>query len=107
MAPKNILKIKETKKEPDIEWNNKNITAYTDLGLEIPENVNMFERRFLAQVDITKGDIERTVTAMYRLRAPDYLALEKDKDKISRYHQDANLFFIWSAGKENPGEAFH
>ena len=79
--PRNVSKIKETKKQPDIEWNDKNITAYTDLGLEVPENVNMFERRFLSQVDISKGDIERTVTAMYRLRAPDYLSLSLSSNK--------------------------
>ena len=79
--PKNISKIKETKKEPDIEWNNKNITAYTDLGLDVPENVNMFERRFLSMADVTKGPIERTVTNMVRLRAPDYLGQEKNKTK--------------------------
>ena len=68
--PRNVSKIKETKKEPDIEWNNKNITTYTDLGLEVPENVCMFERRFLSQVDITKGPIEKTVTHMITTYSP-------------------------------------
>ena len=75
--PKNISKIKETKKLPEIEWNDKNITAYTDLDLEVPDTVGRFEKRFLSQVDVTKGPIERTVTHMVRLRAPDYLANDK------------------------------
>ena len=95
--PSNISKIKETKKEPDIEWNNKNITAYTDLGLEVPENVNMFEKRFLAQVDISKGDIERTVTAMYRLRAPDYLGQEKNKTKVPERKEFLTYMERWEA----------
>jgi hypothetical protein len=60
--PQNISKIKEPKKLLNIEWNDKSITAYTDLGLEVPEKVCMFERRFLSLVDVTKGKIERTVT---------------------------------------------
>ena len=75
--PKNISKVKETKKLPEIEWNDKNITAYTDLDLEVPDTVGRFEKRFLSQVDVTKGPIERTVTHMVRLRAPDYLANDK------------------------------
>ena len=33
VSPQNISKIKGPKKLPEIEWNDKDITAYTDLGL--------------------------------------------------------------------------
>ena len=108
--PKNISKIKETKKEPDIEWNNKNITAYSDLGLEVPENVNMFERRFLAQADVTKVPIEKTVTHMVRLTAPDYLSLSSSKDtkvpprKEFVYYVERWTGFSWRGIPLNPVE---
>ena len=82
VSPQNISKIKEPKKLPEIEWNDKNITAYTDLGLEVPETVGRWERRFLSKVDVTKGPIERSVIAMVRLKAPDYLGQEKNKTKL-------------------------
>ena len=82
VSPQNISKIKEPKKLPEIEWNDKNITAYTDLGLEVPETVGRWERRFLSKVDATKGPIERTIVAMVRLKAPDILGSEKNKTKV-------------------------
>ena len=33
VSPQNISKIKDTKPVPKIEWNDKSVTAYTDLGL--------------------------------------------------------------------------
>jgi hypothetical protein len=44
---------------PKIEYNDKDVTAYTDLGLEVPETVGRWENRFLSTVDISKGPIER------------------------------------------------
>jgi hypothetical protein len=81
--PINISKIKDPKKEPDIVWNNKSITAYTDLGLEVPEHVGRWEKRFLSKVDETKGPIERTIVSMVRLKAPDILGQEKTKAKVA------------------------
>ena len=77
VSPQNISKIKDTKPVPKIEWNDKSVTAYTDLGLEVPETVCRWERRFLSTVDVTKGPIERSVVSMVRLKAPDYLSKEK------------------------------
>lgn len=72
-----------TRKAPEgFIWNDKSIQAYKDIGLEAPENLCMFEQRFLARVDVSKGPIERSVVAMVRLKAPDYLAQEKDKTKL-------------------------
>ena len=63
VSPQNISKIKDTKPIPKIEWNDKSVTAYTDLGLEVPETVCRWERRFLSTVDITKGPIETSQSA--------------------------------------------
>ena len=82
VSPQNISKIKDTKPVPKIEWNDKSVTAYTDLGLEVPETVCRWERRFLSTVDVTKGPIERSVVSMVRLKAPDYLGQEKNKSKL-------------------------
>ena len=82
VSPQNISKIKDTKPVPKIEWNDMSVTAYTDLGLEVPETVCRWERRFLSTVDITKGPIERSVVSMVRLKAPDYLGQEKNKSKL-------------------------
>jgi hypothetical protein len=81
--PQNISKIKEIKKEPNMEWNDRSIKAYTDLELEVPETVGRWEKRFLATVDVSKGPIERTITTMVRLRAPDILGQEKNKTKVA------------------------
>ena len=43
----------------------------------------MFEKRFLAKVDVSKQPVERSVVAMVRLKAFDYLAQEKEKDNNS------------------------
>jgi hypothetical protein len=72
-----------TRKAPEgFIWNDKSIQAYKDIGIEVPENLCMFQKRFLAKVDVSKGPIERSVVAMVRLKAPDYLAQEKDKTKL-------------------------
>jgi hypothetical protein len=81
--PQNISKIIEPKKLPEIEWNDRSIKAYTDLGLEVPEHVGRWEKRFLATVDVSKGPIERTITSMVRLKAPDILGQVKNKTKVA------------------------
>lgn len=70
------------KPAPNIPWNDRDITAYTSIGLEAPYRIGMYMRRFLNQVDVSKAPVERTVTAMVRLKAPDYLGVkEGDKQK--------------------------
>ena len=103
VSPQNISKIKDTKPVPKIEWNDKSVTAYTDLGLEVPETVCRWERRFLSTVDITKGPIERSVVSMVTLKAPDYLGQEKNK---SSHQSVKSLFISQSAGKANGGMVF-
>lgn len=92
---------------PDIEWNDKSIKAYTDLGLEPPERLGMFEKGFLSTVDLNKGPIERTVVSMVRLRAPDYLGQEKNKSKIPErkeflYYEERWTGKLWNGVPANP-----
>ena len=107
VVPQNISKIKEPKKEPDMVWNNKSITAYTDLGLEVPETVCRFERQFLSKVDITKGPIERSIVSMVRLKAPDILGQQKNKLKVPErkefiYYQERWEGLNWRNVPLNP-----
>jgi hypothetical protein len=61
------------KKVPDdFVWNNRDVTAYTNLDLRPPERLNMFQNRFLSRVDVSKGPIETTVMSLVRLNAPDH-----------------------------------
>ena len=42
-----------TRKGPEgFIWNDKSIQAYKDIGIEVPENLCMFQKRFLARVDV-------------------------------------------------------
>jgi hypothetical protein len=66
------------RKAPEgFEYNSRSVKAYKDIDIEVPENVQMFERRFLARVDVSKKPIQRSVVAMVRLKAPDYSSNEK------------------------------
>ena len=71
-----------SKKKPitDFIWNDNDIKAYEELGLEVPYRLGLYERRFLSQVDIEKAPIQRTVTMMVRLKSYDWLSV-KDTDK--------------------------
>src|SRR5215510_2570520 len=79
--PTRTTKNTYVKPGPDIgEWNDNDRKAYLDIGLRPPEHLSRFERKFLSLVDVSKGPVERTVTHIVRLKAPDYLApLPKDK----------------------------
>ena len=79
--PNRTTKGVHTRKEPKIEWNDLSIKAYQDIGIEVPESLCMFEQRFLNRVDVSKGPIERSVVAIVRLKAYDYLG-QKDKTKL-------------------------
>ena len=44
-----------TREVPKIEYNDKDVTAYTDLDLEVPETVGRWEKRFLSKCRYIKG----------------------------------------------------
>ena len=77
---------------PEIEWNQKDITAYTDIGLQPPSETCMFQKRFLNLVDIRQGPIERTVTHIVRQKAPDYLSV-KDTDNQKKPERKEYLIY--------------
>ena len=87
---------------PDIIWNDRDIKAYQDLGLEVPEHLCMFEKRFLSLVDVSRGPIERSVIAMVRLKAPDYLTQEKEKSKLPERKEFIYYQEVWY-GKDHRG----
>ena len=71
---------------PEIEWNNRTEESYTKQGFTdyIPYQVSATSdviRRFLSEVDIRKGPIERTVTTIVRLKAIDWSTLESKNGK--------------------------
>jgi hypothetical protein len=73
--------VQERKAPENFEYNNLDVKAYKDIDIEVPEHVGRWERRFLLQVDISKGEIQRSVTHIVRLKAPDWLGYENQKDK--------------------------
>ena len=85
------------RQEPKIEYNDRDVTAYTDLGLELPETVGRWEKRFLSMVDVSRGPTERSVIAMVRLKAPDYLGYQSAK----------NSFITRKSGTARTIEVFH
>ena len=96
-----------TREVPKIEYNDKDVKAYEDLNLEVPDTVGRWERRFLSKVDISKGPIERSVIAMVSLRAPDFLTQEKDKSKLPErkefvYYQEMGEGKDWRGVPLNP-----
>ena len=81
---KNKPKVPE-KQRPVFDWNDLDVKAYLDIGAEeyIPFGLWQQENRFLRQVDITKGPIQRAVTAMVRLKATDYSTPNKEKNTFT------------------------
>ena len=52
------------------EYNNKTEKSYLDKKLKVPDNLDFQQKHFLGLVE---GPIERTLTKIIRLKAPDYL----------------------------------
>lgn len=86
---KNIkeVNIVETE-EPIFEYNNKTEQSYIKQNVVAPENLDLQEKNFLAEVDTTKGDIERTVTRMVRLKAPDYTTKKRERKEFLVYYEN-------------------
>jgi hypothetical protein len=74
------------KPEVKIEYNNRSYESFVNNGFEdaIPHSVSAIRDRmqqFLNLVDLRKGDIERTVTLMVRLKAPDWNSSTKKNER--------------------------
>jgi hypothetical protein len=61
----------------------------SDIGLLVPDNLNGFQLQFLNDVDVRKMPIQRTVTTMTRIRAPDY----SDESKAPKYETKEWIYY--------------
>jgi hypothetical protein len=77
----------QQKPKPDIKWNDGDMKAYQDIGLVPPSNVCRFELKFLNDVDLRKGPIERSVLRMIRLFAPDYSTPKHERKQYVCYEE--------------------
>lgn len=73
--------------------NNKTEQSYIDNGFaDILENnlmpLDIMEKRFLSEVDVSKGPIERTVTRMFRLKAIDLSTTKRERKENIYYEED-------------------
>jgi hypothetical protein len=85
----------EQKPEVKIEYNNRSYESFVKNGFadNIPRSVNAPHDRiqkFLHQVDLRKGPIERTVTTIVRLRAIDYTIQKRERKEYVYYYEDWN-----------------
>jgi hypothetical protein len=83
------------KPEPKIEYNNRSYESYIRNGFanNIPHRISGPHDRmqkFLSQVDIRKGPIERTVRTIVRIRAPDWNTQKHERKEFVYYTEDWN-----------------
>ena len=81
------------KPEVKIEYNNRSVDSYTKKGFvdQIPRSVygpRDRMQKFLNLVDLRKGPIERTVTTMVRLKAPDWNTKKNKRKEFIYYYED-------------------
>lgn len=85
----------KSKPEPKIEYNDRSYQSYIKNGFAdfIPHRIEAPRNRiqkFLNEVDIRKGPIERTVTTMVRLKAIDWNSPKKERKEWIYYTEDWN-----------------
>ena len=90
----------EKKPDPKIEYNDRTYQSYIDAGFgdlvapgssyPLAHQINAPRDRilrFLNEVDIRKGPVERTVTAMYRLKAIDWTSPKRERKEFIWYEE--------------------
>ena len=82
----------EKKPVPKIEYNDRSYQSYIDTGFpdDIPHSVSAPRDRILAflnECDIRKGPVERTVRAMYRLKAIDWTSPKHERKEFIYYEE--------------------
>jgi len=85
----------QREESPIIEYNNKTWESYRANGF-LPEDpdelkafpVDKWERRFLSVVDPSKGEIQRKVTKIVRLKAVDYNTKKQERKEYLIYYED-------------------
>ena len=66
MVKDSIISSEEIQKpKPKIEWNERDLKAFTDIGITPPEHVCMFEKRFLKSVLIQRGNPSRELFRLW------------------------------------------
>jgi hypothetical protein len=88
-------KPKNPKPEVKLEYNDRSYQSYISTGFPdiIPQMVRGPRNRkinFLAAVDLRKGEIERTVTTMWRLRAIDWDTPKRERKEYIYYEETWN-----------------
>lgn len=87
-----------TNKRPEIsellDWNNRTEKGWLEQGFtldQVPDTGGLVilseEKRFLSEVDVRQGDIERTVWQFVRVKAPDYSDPKHARKEYIYYHE--------------------
>lgn len=92
MVKANTIPIKPESEpqKPKLVYNTKTHQSYVDIGFDvqkIPCSVSAPEQRkreFLSRVDLSKGEVERKITLIQRVKTTDYNSTAKNKKSISR-----------------------
>lgn len=84
-----------------VEYNNKTEQSYVKQGLKVPERLDFQIKNFLSEVDITKGDIEKTVTKIARIKAIDYTDKKKKQKEFMYWYENWNGK-DWQSRKVSP-----
>lgn len=88
--------VAKTKQEPEvveeeeslIEYNNKTEESYLSKNLPSPDYLDYQEKNFLAEIDVSKEPIERTVTRIVRLKAPDYTSKKRERKEFIIWYEN-------------------
>ena len=88
----NIKPKVEQKPDVKIEYNDRSYESYIKTGFpdDIPHSVSAPRdciRNFLTAVDPRKGPVERTVTHIYRLKAPDWNTKKRERKEFIYYEE--------------------
>lgn len=99
----------QKKPEPKIEYNDRTYQSYIETGFEDEFYKNHGIRaprdrilKFLNECDIRKGPIERTITAMYRLKAIDWNSPKHEKKEFIYYEERWTAVDFLGIPIENP-----
>jgi hypothetical protein len=100
MGNKNLVKLGDQQeiKEPEqfvdkngdkiLEYNNRTYREYVGKGLTPPDMLDYQEKQFLLHVDPTRKEVERTVTKIVRLMAPDYSDKKRTRKEYLMYYEE-------------------
>lgn len=83
------------------EYNDKTEQSYVKQGLKVPERLDFQIKNFLSEVDTTKGDIEKTVTKIVRIKAIDYTDKKKKQKEFMYWYENWNGK-DWQSRKVSP-----